>query len=64
VGDLLAALRRDLHELEHLAAKDCEAGDWTMARFHEQEAAEVAARIDTLEHADGLAYSFPMDGAA
>lgn len=61
---ILEHLRRELHELEHLAANDRDGGDFELAVWHEAEAAAVGARIDTLERADGLAYGIPMDGAA
>lgn len=64
VHDLLAALRRDLHELECLAAECRREGSVTAAVLYENDAAVVEARIATLELADGNALSFPMTGAA
>lgn len=48
--DLLAALRRDLHELE-LTAAECRAGDeFLPAVIAEKRAARVASRIAELEN--------------
>lgn len=58
VGDRLAALRRELHELE-CRAENADGDDLAVLHL---EAAEVEERIKVLELADGNARSFPMDG--
>ncbi|GAA0720204.1 hypothetical protein Drose_06495 [Dactylosporangium roseum] len=64
MGDLLTALRRELHELE-LTAAECRAGDeFLPAILAEERAARVQAQIDTLELADGNAFGAPVDGWA
>lgn len=62
VSDLLAALRRELHELECLAAESRAEGLTAMAVLHEEDAAVVRARIATLESAGGLALGAAADG--
>jgi hypothetical protein len=62
--DLLATLRRKAHELGCLARTERAEGDDAMATCHEDDAKLAWAQVATLEHADGLAYGFPMDGAA
>jgi hypothetical protein len=61
---MLEHLRREHQELVHLADGYAEAGDDAMARFHEHDAVVLAARIETLELADGLAVGAPVDGWA
>ncbi len=62
MSDLLAALRRDLHEAE-LTAAECRAGDeFLTAVIAEEHVARLERRIATLEWADGMAYGSPMDG--
>lgn len=60
--DVPAALRRKAHEHDCLAAEFRAAGDIEMAVHHEGDAMLALSQIDTLEHADGLAYGAPMDG--
>ncbi|GGM53776.1 hypothetical protein ACFFX1_54680 [Dactylosporangium sucinum] len=61
--DLLAALRRELHEME-LTAAECRANDeFLPAVIAEERAARVGASIATLESADGNAYGPPVSGA-
>ncbi|MER7278353.1 hypothetical protein ABT369_28330 [Dactylosporangium sp. NPDC000244] len=50
---MLEHLRREHQQLQHLAKQDRDNADWELAIWHEHEAAEVEARIATLEHADG-----------
>lgn len=59
---VLKHLYRELHELECLAGIDRKNGDYELAIFHEHEAAEVTARINTLECADGMALGAPTFG--
>jgi hypothetical protein len=56
---VLEHLRRELHELECRA----ETADGDGLHVLHLQAAEVAARIDTLELADGNAYGAPTIGA-
>jgi hypothetical protein len=63
VNDLLAALRRNLHELECLAAEARRRNLIEMAVHYECDAAAVEARIATLEDADGNALRAPTIGA-
>lgn len=49
MGDLLAALRRDLHELERHAEQARGEGAITAAVLYENDAAEVEARIAALD---------------
>jgi hypothetical protein len=49
VADLLAALRRELHELECLAEQARAEGAITAAVLYETDAAGVEARIEALE---------------
>jgi hypothetical protein len=60
MSDRLAALRRQLHEMECRIA-DGAVDDEFAAHM---DATELEARIATLELADGNALSFPVTGAA
>lgn len=53
--DDLAALRRDLHELEYLAAEERRDGFIEWAVHHENDAAEVEKRIAALEAKEQVA---------
>lgn len=64
MADLLAALRRKAHELDHLAEAERVAGDDEMAAHHEADAMLAWTQVATLELADGNAYGAPMDGLA
>jgi hypothetical protein len=63
VADLLAALRREAHELGCLARAERAEGDDEMAVHHEGDAMLAWAQVATLDLADGNAYGPPTLGA-
>lgn len=62
MADLLAALRRNLEQARYDATEAREQGWDDAAVIDEDRAAWLEDRIDTLEHADGLAYGPPTLG--
>jgi hypothetical protein len=60
----MAALRREQHDLDCLAGRYRTEGLLTLAELYEDDAARVAARIATLEAADGDALGAPTLWAA
>jgi hypothetical protein len=63
VSDQLAALSHEHHEPDCLARRRRDEVLITLAELREDDAARVAARIATLEAADGDALSAPTPGA-
>lgn len=64
MNGLLAALRREAHELDCLAAEARAAGDTAMAVHHEDDAMLAWAKVTELEIGDGRVVDVPMDGVA
>lgn len=64
MGDVLAALRRDLEQTRHDAAEAREQGWRDAAVILEDQAAHLELRIDTLELADGNSFGAPVSGWA